>query len=324
LYDDKWPVPKARSFPIYSFTSSIKPGCPFGPSDTQLMWDQQVAWDQMRTLALQRMLESRDLFIFDGLVDVHGNRYEKRDDQFNIAFPEAGTGKPHHAERLQGAGLDPSFGIVAQYVQGALTEYRGITDIGLVSEVDKGQSGVALAQRNAVGNVPIAHFRRRVNQDLAMGHGVLSDYIHATYTPQRLVRLNIGGIDIMTTQWGKDLPNFDHVVEDSPEFTGLEKTQSEAFKALSDAVTQADTMGIDPAAYIEVFGKITKLPKSVIKDMQELLSTRGPIDPLTGQRMPPGSAPPMGGEVPPTEEDLAGGATSPGIPGEDMASAPIA
>src|SRR6185436_12944820 len=63
LYDGGWPIQRARSFPGLFITAYIKPGRPVGPSDTTLMWDQQIASDTLRTTALQRVLEHRNYWV---------------------------------------------------------------------------------------------------------------------------------------------------------------------------------------------------------------------------------------------------------------------
>lgn len=269
IYDGKWPIPNARSFPVLILTAYTKGGRPMGPSDTTLMWDQQLASDQLRTLAVQRVFEHRNYWVLPsaGVTDFKGQRWIGRDDQFNFIYKDMTKAKfgPQDIQLLNGTGLDPSWQIAFNATQQALTQYRGMHDLGPVEERNKSKSGVALQTENAIGEVPVAHFNRRKNRELSRFYGVVWDYIRATYTPARLARLNLDGVDVMAALRGDDLPNYDFVIADTPDFTGLEKMRSEAFQALMQMV-------LDPATapYAAAFAEFSNFPRSVIRRIEKI------------------------------------------------------
>lgn len=318
VYDKTWPIPKARSFPILAITAYMEPGDPGGGQcDVDLMWDQQAAADQLDTAALQQVLEHRNFWLLPevGVNDYKKERWEGRDDQFNMMFRDATAMGPIDVQMLNGTGVDPNFGLVRSGIQQRLTAYRGISDVGMVNEADTGQSGVAIAQRNQIGEIPSAHFNRRKNRALSKFVGVLSDYIAATYTPRRLTRIRADGMDIIARVWGQDLPAFDFAIEDSPDFSGLEEAKSKAFDGLINAIQQAMTLGFDPLEYVELFAEVNHFPRSIVRKVEKMLQSR--------QAMGAGGA--VAGETPPGQ-GVAPGLSAPdqsGVNGGGMAPLPV-
>jgi len=269
VYDGAWPIPKARSFPGFFITSYQKPGDPIGPCDTDYMWDQQINLDNLRTLASQRIFEHRNYWKMSrtGVVNEKGKRWDPRDDDFNVMLLDQSLARhgPVDAQLMVGTGLDPNFMVAFNIGQEALVARRGISDLGPI-DAQKEQSGVALQTRNAVGEIPIAHFNRRKNRALSKFYGVVSDYILATYTPQRMSRLNIDGIDMLMSLSGDDLPNYDFVITDTPEPNGMEQARTDATMSLIQAATNPMT-----APFLDIIAEANNFPRSTVRKIQKRL-----------------------------------------------------
>lgn len=273
LYDGKWPVPTVRSFPAFFCYAYVKPGEPVGPCDVDLMWDQQIACDNLRTIMLQRVFEHRNYWIMpkNGITDFRGFRFEHREDQYNVMFRDSSLQYDTRVEQIDGTGVDPNAINVFNVMQASLTQYRGVADFGFTPENTKDIAASTVAQLTQQGNIPTADAKRRMNEEESKFYGCVSDYIHATYTPDRIARLNIDGVDIAARMWGQDLYNYDFVVEETPDFTGLEKARSEAWQALMQTYQQAVTLGLDPSMMIEIYAQVNNLPKSIVRKFEKML-----------------------------------------------------
>lgn len=271
LYDGKWPIPQARSFPALFLTAYMKPGRPVGPSDTTLMWDQQIASDTLATTAVQRVLEHRSYWELPrtGMVDYRGKRFEFREDQFNVMYRD-NTKAEFGASPVQmhsGSGLDPQFNSIYGITQQKLTQYRGVADFGFTPESSKDIAASTVEQLTAQGEIPTEHFNRRKNRALGKFYGVVWDYVRATYTPQRLSRLSLDGVDIMAKLRGDDFPNFDFVISDTPPFTGVDKAKAESARELLQFAT-----GGDPALMVEfmdIYAEMLNMPPSVVRKIDK-------------------------------------------------------
>lgn len=268
LYNGKWPVPAARSFPGLFLTAYVRTGDPVPPCDTDLMWDQQVAADQLRTAAVDRVLEHRNYWIMPrtGMVDFRGQRFEFRDDQFNVMFRDGSTNSmgPQAVELKNGTGLDPAFNVAFGVVQQALTSYRGIDDLGITEENSKNIAASTVAQLDKMKSKATEHFNRRKNRALGKFYGVVWDYIRALYTPGKLARLRLGDVDLIARLEGDDLPNYDFWIEDTPAWTGVEKAKAEAGNAL---LAIAETKPY----LLEIYAEINEFPRSVVRKIQRKL-----------------------------------------------------
>ena len=305
LYKGNWPIPGARSYPGLFLTANVKPGRPMGPSQTTAMWDQQIASDQLRTQGVRRVLEHRNFWALPrvGVTDLKGEQFQFRDDQLNIML----TDEMNRAaiQTFNSTGLDPMFPSVFGIAQEALTRYRPIADLGLTPESSKDISGVALAQMNRMGKIQVEHFLRRCNSELSKFSGVLWDYIRATYTPERIARLRIDGTDKLMRLQGDELPNYDFVIESAPDFSGLEKSRSEAAQWAMQVIHDPLTV-----PYFDILAEINQLPKSVIrriekrmKQQQALVEQTGAAGPGTGPPTEIGPAPLSGMEANPAEAE---------------------
>jgi hypothetical protein len=296
IYDGKWPVARLRSFPLFYLSRYVVRGRPRGDSDTSWNWDQQQAADQLRTIALQRTAAHRTYKMMPdhGIKNAKGKRFEFRDDDFDVMFYDGARNAPPPVVQFSNSsGLDPNWPLAFNPIYEALTRYRGHADLGSVEE-RKGKSGVALQTEAAVGEIPLAHLNRRKNYALSRFYGVVSDAIHNTYPPDRISRLNIEGADIVTRMWGRDRPNFDFVIEDTPDFTGLEQARSEAWDSGMQVMTQFQGHP-NLAQIIEAWGRFHQIPRSVLRDLVKAFAVLPPMP------MAPGQEPPMDetGEVPP-------------------------
>lgn len=306
VYDGAWPIKTARSFPALFLWSYLAPRKPMGKSDVTLMWDQQVAADNLDTIALQRVFEHRNYWVLPaaGVTDYRGKRFEFRDDQFNVMYRDASKQQfgDLGVESVNATGVDQAWASVRESIQQRLTQYRGITDFGLTPDSSKDIAVGTVERLTQQQNIGIEEYNRRKNQELSKFYGVVSDYIHATYTPQRLTRLNIDGIDLLVNMWGQDLPNFDFVVEETPEFTGLDKAKQDAFNALVQIPAMAMQVGIPADRLMEVFADVTSLPRSVVRKLQKELEAAAQAGPPGGGLLDAG----MGAEGMPA---------APGMPG---------
>jgi hypothetical protein len=268
VYDGKWPIPTARSFPLLVLTAYAKPGFPMGPSDTTLMWDQQIASDQLRTMAIQRVFEHRNFWVLPraGIVDHKNKRYMMRDDQSNVMYRDASVMGPLDIQMFNGTGLDPSFPVVFGIAQQALVQYRGVADMGLTQENSKDIAASTVSQLTQMGEIPVAHYNRRKNRELSKFYGVLWDYIRATYTAERIARLRIEGTDVVANLSGDDLPNFDFAIYDTPPFVGSDRAKTDAFQALVQFATNPMTQ-----PFLDIFAEVNELPRSVVRKIEKRL-----------------------------------------------------
>jgi hypothetical protein len=168
------------------------------------------------------------------------------------------------------------------------------------------------------GEVPNDDFKRRDHLELSMFYGPVEDYIRATYTPDRLARLNIDGGDHLLQLWGDALPSFDYVVSDTPDFTGVQQDKAKAWDAAMMAASQFGPEILDS------WGKFHNIPQTVIRDLQKFFAQKqaeqqaqmaamggGLAGPTIGA--PPGMAPGPGGPngPPPMNPNGAGAVPTP-------------
>lgn len=295
VYDGKWPIPSCRSFPALFITSYIDPGKPMGTSDTKLMWDQQLALDQLRTLGVQRIFEHRNYWEIptEGVVDAHQRRWMPRDDDMGMIYRDASAEFQGQVQLHQGTGLDPNFMNIFTVQQNALTQYRGVTDLGLSQDSSKDIAASTVAQLNQMGEIPTAHFLRRVHQELGKFYGVYWDMIRATYTPERLARLRMNDVDVVMGVQGDDMPNFDFIISDTPNFTGQEKAKVDALKLLE---------GVAPEK-VELYAETLNLPRSTVRKFGEAAQAQMQREMAMG--MMAGGPPP--GQGAPADEGAGGG-----------------
>lgn len=275
LYDGPWPTmvhnPKSniRSFPLYEFTSymPIDPTRPSGRCDTERNWSAQVASDYIQTKGFRAAAQYQRYYSLPkvGVEDYNGLRFEFRDEQFNVMFrnPElANTLGPDalRVDVLEGSQFDPSLPAIFGMIQQTLNAKQGITDLGLTAENSKDIPATSLAQMTQVADVPMAHLKRRLHRALSRGHGVLWDMIRATYPRERMQRLQMtNGVDEVLQVRGDELPNYDFVVSDAPNFSGLEKAKSEAL----------DRLIAVPPEWQEVYAQVNNIPPSVLRRVQK-------------------------------------------------------
>lgn len=274
LYDKSWPVPAARSFPVLVITRYVKPGAPMGDSDVVRMWDAQVAADQLDTLAVQRIFERRNYWIMpkEGIYNWKGDRFGFRDDDYNVMYRDTSSSYPVNVERIEGTSLDPGWSIVRGRIDSVLTRYRPQLDIGPAEESTRDIAVGTIERITKEAEVSTADFARRINDELSMFYGVVWDYIRNTLTYDEAARLRIEGIDQVLNLMADSLPNYDFVVEESPEFSGLEEARAKAFPAMLQVMQQAQAMALDPLELMRIFAELNNLPKSVIRRFEKLVT----------------------------------------------------
>jgi hypothetical protein len=310
--DGGWPIPTLRSFPGLFFFRYVKGGRPMGPSDTALMWDQQAASDNLRTMAAQRVFEHRAYYVLPrkGAFDYRNRAFTFREDQFNHIYMDREYG-PNAIQMVQGSGLDPQFSVAFNICQQALTQYRPGADLGPVED-RQNKSGVALQTEAAIGEVPVADFQRRCNGEYGMFYGNVWDGLRYTLTPEKAARLKIDGIDLVMNLLGDDLPGYDFSIENMPEFSGLVESKDKYFQGMMNAYQQAIQLQLNPQLAVEAYAEINNAPRSVLKKFEQMISDQeqtafqqlqqlkaqmaGPMGPPGGG---PGNAPLPSGPPPP-------------------------
>jgi len=268
FYDGDWPVPKARSFPVYWLTRRLRPGRPMADSDTTRHWDPQLASDQLLTMAFDRIMRHQNYYGIPGtgITAVGtGERFEFRDDQYNVyVYDPADASHPEPEIKItQGAALDSAWPGYWQSVQQVLLGHRAKVDFGLTPERSKNIAAETIQTIERQGNIPLEHFLRRKFRALGKAFGVMWDYMRHVYTPARLARLQIGGESIVSKLRGDELPNYDFQISVNPPFSGIDKARSEAFTGLLRIAREAPE-------YLEVFAKINNYPPSIVREFQRV------------------------------------------------------
>lgn len=274
LYDGAWPIPTARSFPALFIFASVKPGDNTGgPCDVDLMWDQQVASDNLMTLAVQRVFEHRDYWRMPstGIYNGNGDRFEFRDDDENVMFEDMTLRQKYGesiVQHIAGTGLDDGWMPVYQSVQNKLLSDLSKADLEPTQQASRDIAvGTAqlMVQQSEVAN---EDFIRRSNLELSIYYGVRDDYIRATYTPERLRRLNIDGADQLIQVWGDTMPSFDYVVTETPDFTGIDEQRAKSWDAAMQVVAQFGPEALEPWAAFH------NVPRSVVRSLQKMFAER--------------------------------------------------
>lgn len=318
VYDGPWPV-VCRTFPRFFLTDYLHPSKPVGPSDISLNWSAQQMSDILMTTAGQRMLEFRNYYMMPeaGVADYKGDRFEFRDDQFNVMFYK-GDMAPSAVQTLAGTSLDPAWNIYFQAVQVVLKSVQGISDLGLTPQQSKDIASSTVQQLTAMGEVPVEHLKRRYHRLLSLFAGTLWDFIRQTYTPARLARLRMSdGTDIVRSLKGDELPNFDFVLTDAAPLSALDKARAEATSILIQTAEQNPD-------WLDLIAWQNKMPASVLAAVKKKLAERAQRMAEQPQQpgMPPGQGGPQappGGSMGPPEQ--AGGPT--GKPGNGQPSPPV-
>jgi hypothetical protein len=308
FYDGEWPCPYARSFPIIWITAYVRGGRPMGDSDTTRGWDAQCAADQMMTMVFDRVMRNQNYYTMPrtGVFDTKGQRFEFRDDQYNVILLDNSiNGPPPKVEVVEGASLDPAWPNAWKAINEVLLGQQGTNDFGLTPDSSKDIAASTVAQLNRMGNIPLEHFVRRKNRAISKGMGVHWDYLRHTYTPDRLKRLKIGQDYIVTKLRGDDLANFDFIFSETPPFSGLEKARTEAFDQLM-------RISIEMPWALEAYAAVHNLPPSIVRKVVGMVRMM--------QQQPPPQPGQPGPELPPDLTGSAGG--PPGVAGPNGASNP--
>ena len=265
-YDGDWPVPTARSFPIYWLTRYVRAGRAMGDCDTERHWDSQVASDQMLTMAFRRVMEHQNYYTLplNGAFDFQNNAFEFRSEQFNVIridysnanIPPPGVGV------VAGSALDPSWGQHWNAIQQTLLGQRAKSDLGLTPDRTKDIAASTVAQLTQQGNIPLEHFKRRRSRALSKAFGVMWDYIRHVYTRARLARLNLWGEQIVERLRGDELPNYDFQIVEAPAFNGLEEARQKAAQVLIQTATEAPE-------WLDLIAEINNFPPSIVRRVKQ-------------------------------------------------------
>jgi len=272
LADGSWPVPECRSYPLYITTAYSEGGKLWGPSDTVLMWYQQLAADNLRTAMVQQVLEHRRYWLMpgSGIEDYRGNRFEFREDQFNVMYRNMASQQdltgPLSVESINASAVDSNGAQVFQIVQDALTRYAPKFDIGPADNNTRDIAVGTIERQVAEAETATEDFVKRDNLALGIAYGVIWDMERATSTPSRLARLRIDGIEVGGYLSGDDLPGMDFTLSESPQFTGLDKRRGDAFKGMLDVALNPQTR-----PFLDLYAEENNLPPSTVRKMKAQL-----------------------------------------------------
>ena len=286
LYDGPWPIMQladhadARTFPLYLLTRYLPadPSKPCGPSDTSLNQTAQAASDYLVTKTFHAAAQFQRYYNLPetGVNDWQGQRFEFREDQFNVMFrslddqrlfgPNGST-----VQVIDGSQFDPSVPAVWGMVQQVLNGKQGIADFGLASggaDPLKGVAATTAVTATQQADIPMEHLRRRFHRAIARGHGYLYDLIRACGTRKYSVKVANGAPEVVEVR-GDELPNFYFVVDDAPSFTGLEARVSEGLDKLIQVAKTAP-------AFLEVYADANNIPRSILRKVQKQLAVTAP------------------------------------------------
>jgi hypothetical protein len=331
LFDGSWPVPAVRSFPALFHFASVKPGDNSGgPGDVDRMFDQQMASDQLLTMGVQRIFERRTYYVMPqtGYYNANGDRFEFRDDDEIVIFRDMKKTREYGEAaitQVDGTGLDPEFNAVYSHAQNALRSFVNKADLApnpeATRDIPVGSAQIQVQE----SEVATEDFIRRCNEARSIFRGCLDDYIRASYTPERIRRLNIEGADQLVRLWGDALPGFDYTVTEMRDFTGLDEAKAKAIPALMQAAQEATALGLDPIGMVELHGEANSIPPSMVRKFVKLMTEaqeKAAEAALTGQVPPGGAGGPLPGEGQPpgaAPDAMNVGPTAEAIPAEAAA-----
>jgi hypothetical protein len=258
-YEGPWPIANARSFPIFSIQPYPEPG----DNDVKRKWYLQLASDKLRTLAVQRVFEHRNYWIMPavGINDAQGRRFQFREDQSNVMFRDASVSQQWdtQVDMKNGTGLDPGWSIAFQATQAALTQFSAKADFGPAEENTRDIAVGTTQTLVKEAEIPTAHFNRRKNRALSAFYSVAADYMKFVLTPDFAARLRIEGIDLVVGMHGESLPDMDFIIEDTPEFMGLDDKKAAAFQTGVGILQQ-----FGPETF-EVWAEFNNVPRSFVR-----------------------------------------------------------
>jgi hypothetical protein len=266
LYDGPWPC-YLRSFPIGFLSNYLHPAKPIGPSDTSLNWTAQLGSDLLMTMAFQRVSEFRNYYLMPavGVEDWKGDRFEFRDDQFNVLYYKDEM-NPSNVQVLNGSSLDPAWNMYWQATQTVLKSVQGISDLGLGPSQSKDIAASTVSQLNQMGEIPVEHLKRRWHREKARIFGIVYDFCRAFYTNEDLASLQIEGLDdVVVNLSGSDLPDMDFVLTDAGPMGAIEKTRAEGTMLLVTAAQQAPE-------WIDFIAQANRIPPSVLRKVKKKMA----------------------------------------------------
>ena len=303
VYDGEAPWP-TRSFPIGFLSRFTHPFNPVGPSLVDLNAYNQAVTDMLMTLAAERMAASAPVWSMpdDGVKDAWGERFEFSDEQGHVLFRSTDVGAGH-IELLEGTGIPANWSSVYQSAVGSLVSHQGIADIGMAPTQSRDIAASSLAQQIQQQEIPVAHFQRRYQRARGMLYGLIFDAIKGTYPPERIARLRgEDGRDTVQMVEASDMPNFDFVLADAPDFNALSEAKQKGLTLLMQVAREQPE-------FLEVFAQLNNIPPSVVQKMQK---AAGAEQARLATEMPaPAEVRGATGAAPVAEDVMAGGAMPP-------------
>jgi hypothetical protein len=267
IYDGDWPIPNARSFPGCFLTEYQEPGYPVGKCEVDLAWTTQFADDQLATLAIRRVFEYRTYWEIPkaGIEDQDENRFAFKDDDWIMIRNQTAANAPFDLSvRTHDAiGLDPQFMNVYQMNRQKLLSTRPKADFGITEESSKDIPVGTVQTLERQAEIATEHFNRRFRRSLSKFYGVAYDYMRATISPEQIARIRMDGSDMaMQGLTGEDLPDYDFWIEDSPQFSGIDKDKANGWN-------QAIQVAQQSPEFLESYGKFHNVQPSIIRSLEE-------------------------------------------------------
>ena len=213
----EWPH-RLSVLPYMVFVGKPHPAEPIGQSETSENWTMQLASDMSIRLGLEHMQLAKPYHMIPrhGVEDARGEPWQFGDWQ-GLGIFYTGDMPPQGVHTLQANGLPPAWGILDQRIEARFQANMGRTDIGLSPAQSRDIAVGTLRQLIESGEVPMDHQIQRFRRAQTPFLNALYQLIRATYTPERLRRMQLGpeawGMALVS---GKDLPAYDVVVTAEP------------------------------------------------------------------------------------------------------------
>lgn len=262
VYEGKWPF-RCRSYPYFHIQRYRHPLKTVGPSIASQHWWNQLALDIHVRIALEREVHSQPYWMLpaDGLNDAMGERFEMSEENGPHMFYE-GESAPQ-VQLIEGTGIPNNWNVIHSALSNALVSHNGIADVGLAPGQSRDIAARSLELQVQQQEIPTAHFQRRYQRELGRVLGCYFDAIQDVYPDARVRRLKgKDGEDAVRSLHAAGLPNFDFVVSDAPDFTGLDEKKSEGFEYLRK-------IAMETPQFLDVAAKVHKVPPSLVREMRE-------------------------------------------------------
>ena len=150
-----------------------------------------------------------------------------------------------------------------------LLSTRPKADFGITEESSKDIPVGTVQTLERQAEIATEHFNRRFRRSLSKGYGVAYDYLRETMSAEQIARVRMDGSDMALASregfaglTGDDLPDYDFWIEDSPQFSGIDKDKAQSWNQVFQLAQQAPE-------FLESWGQFHNAPASVVRSMEE-------------------------------------------------------